>query len=186
MPYSPIPLQDALGLLDERPQLGLHHGPRHQPLLVGYGDGDRLSHHAVLAPDHLVREASRPLVADESRAVLLSHSPGPLQQRRGFHGRGHAEDPHHDIVPSVLARSSKDGIGRSPQTARPNLPSTTIRSRVVPVSLGPYRANSGWWNGLEGYRYALEDHPPACERVPRRSPRLSVAEGPPLPATPRQ
>ena len=34
-------------------------------MLVGYGDDYGLSHHAVLTSNHVVREASRLLIADE-------------------------------------------------------------------------------------------------------------------------
>lgn len=45
----------------------------------GYGHHNRLSDHTVLAPDHLVRETSRLLVAHEDSAVLARRSPRPCQ-----------------------------------------------------------------------------------------------------------
>ena len=44
-------------------------------MLLGYGDDHCLSHHAILAPDHVVGEASRSLVTREDSIVLLCHPP---------------------------------------------------------------------------------------------------------------
>src|SRR3712207_7229910 len=41
------------------------------------GDDHLLSHHTVFAPNHVVRETSRLLIADEGRAVLACCFPSP-------------------------------------------------------------------------------------------------------------
>jgi hypothetical protein len=44
------PAGASLRLSQELPQADLYHGPRQQPVLVGYGDHQGLPHHAVLTP----------------------------------------------------------------------------------------------------------------------------------------
>src|SRR5918997_2002873 len=84
--YLSLPLWEprGTGLPNELPQLGLHHGPGQQPVFLGYGDDDGSPHHVVLAFSHIVREAPRPLVAEQGGAFLVGGLLGPRQQRRGL------------------------------------------------------------------------------------------------------
>jgi hypothetical protein len=77
---SPHPRRTAT---EQTPQSALHHRPRQQPVLVGYGDDHRRSLPAVVAFQHPVREAPRVFVPDERYAVRPRRLPGPLEQQRG-------------------------------------------------------------------------------------------------------
>src|ERR671913_1721070 len=48
------PAGASLRRSQELPQADLYHGPRQQPVLVGYGDHHPLRRHAVLTPNQLV------------------------------------------------------------------------------------------------------------------------------------
>jgi hypothetical protein len=68
-------------------------------MLLGYGDENRLAHHAVIAFDQVVREAPRALVADQGSAVLVGGLLGPGQQRKRLDRRVYAEGPRRDLLP---------------------------------------------------------------------------------------
>jgi hypothetical protein len=95
---------DKACLLDELSQLRLHNRPRNQPMLVGYGDDHLRSYHAVLTPEHFVREAPRSLISNKDRFVLSRRPLDPRQQRRRIHRRIHAERSCHGLHPFILTR----------------------------------------------------------------------------------
>src|SRR5215217_2810967 len=88
----------------ELSKLGLHRGPGQQPVFISYGDDDLLTHHAVLALDHLVRKAPRALVAEQGGAVCVGSLLGPRQQRKRLDRGVQADGSQHDLLPSKPMR----------------------------------------------------------------------------------
>src|ERR671912_1283208 len=99
---EPAPAGASLRRSQELPQADLYHGPRQQPVLVGYGDHHPLRRHAVLTPNQLVGEAPRPLVVDEDGTVRVGGLLGPRQQRGRAYRRVQFLGLRHYLLPLPL------------------------------------------------------------------------------------
>jgi hypothetical protein len=124
-------------------------------VFIGYGDDDLLTHHAVLALDHLVRKAPRALVTDQGGAVCVGSLLGPRQQRRGGNPGVHAEGLRHYKLSSCRWERSND---KSLRAFWRLYVLATVNLRVVPALPGQNLANLGRRGVLEGCRYDLAGH----------------------------